>query len=136
MFLATNNEAEFEAILMGLKVEKALGAKNLFLQSDSKLVMGQIKEEYEAKEEMMQKYLRLTRHLAQEFDRVEFIQVPRSQNMRADKVAKQASLGARPMSTDLKMEVQKHPNIEEILTFAIQSENSWMTLILSFLQDG
>ena len=101
-----------------------------------KLVMGQIKEEYEAKEEMMQKYLRLTRHLAQEFDRVEFIQVPRSQNMRADKVAKQASLGARPMSTDLKMEVQKHPNIEEILTFAIQSENSWMTLILSFLQDG
>ena len=136
MFPATNNEVEYEAILTRLKVEKALGAKNLFLQSDSKLVMGQIKEEYEAKEEMMQKYLRLTRHLAQEFDRVEFIQVPRSQNMRADKVAKQASLGARPMSTDLKMEVQKHPNIEEILTFAIQSENSWMTLILSFLQDG
>ena len=136
MFPATNNEVEYEAILTRLKVEKALGAKNLFLQSDSKLVMGQIKEEYEAKEEMIQKYLRLTRHLAQEFDRVEFIQVPRSQNMRADKVAKQASLGARPMSTDLKMEVQKHPNIEEILTFAIQSENSWMTLILSFLQDG
>ena len=43
-----------------------------------KLVMGQIKEEYEAKEEMMQNYLRLTRRLAQEFDRVEFIQVPRS----------------------------------------------------------
>ena len=136
MFPATSNEVEYEAILTGLKVEKALGAKNLLLQSDSKLIMGQIKEEYEAKEEMMQKYLRLTRHLAQEFDRVEFIQVPRSQNMRADKVAKQASLGARPMSTDLKMEVQKHPNIEEILTFAIQSENSWMTLILSFLQDG
>ena len=136
MFPATSNEVEYEAILTGLKVEKALGAKNLLLQSDSKLIMGQIKEEYEAKEEMMQKYLRLTRHLAQEFDRVEFIQVPKSQNMRADKVAKQASLGARPMSTDLKMEVQKHPNIEEILTFAIQSENSWMTLILSFLQDG
>ena len=136
MFPATSNEVEYEAILTGLKVEKALGAKNLFLQSDSKLVMGQIKEEYEAKEEMIQKYLRLTRHLAQEFDRVEFIQVPRSQNMRADKVAKQASLGARPMSTDLKMEVQKHPNIEEILTFAIQSESSWMTPIVSFLQDG
>ena len=136
MFPATSNEVEYEAILTGLKVEKALGAKNLFLQSDSKLVMGQIKEEYEAKEEMMQKYLRLTRHLAQEFDRVEFIQVPRSQNMRADKVAKQASLGARPMSTDLKMGVQKHPSIEEILTFAIQSESSWMTPIVSFLQDG
>ena len=38
---------------MGLRVEKVLGAKNLLLQSDSKLVIGKIKEEYEAKEEIM-----------------------------------------------------------------------------------
>ena len=36
---------------MRLRVEKALRAKNLLLQSDSKLVIGQIKEEYELKEE-------------------------------------------------------------------------------------
>ena len=52
-FLATNNEAEYEAILAGLRVEKALSARNLLLQSDSKLVVGQIKEEYEAKEDRM-----------------------------------------------------------------------------------
>ena len=40
----------------------------MLLQSDSKLIVGQIKEEYEAKEERMQKYLRLTKHLTQEFD--------------------------------------------------------------------
>ena len=40
----------------------------MILQSDSKLIVGQIKEEYEAKEERMQKYLRLTKHLTQEFD--------------------------------------------------------------------
>ena len=57
---------------MGLRIEKALGAKNLLIQSDSKLIMGQIKEEYEENEERMQKYLRLTRRLTQEFDRVEF----------------------------------------------------------------
>ena len=34
------------------------------------------------------------------------------------------------------MEVQKHPNIEEVSTFAIQSTSSWMTPIISFLQDG
>ena len=71
-FPATNNEVEYEGILTGLKVKKALGAKNLLLQSDSKLVVEQIKEEYEVKEERMQKYLRLTKNLAQEFDRVEF----------------------------------------------------------------
>ena len=40
------------------------------------------------------------------------------------------------MKTDLKMEVQKCPSIEEVLTFVIQSESSWMTPILSFLQGG
>ena len=53
---------------MRLRVEKALRAKNLLLQSDLKLVVEQIKEEYEANKERMQKYLRLTKHLTQEFD--------------------------------------------------------------------
>ena len=119
MFLATNNEAKYEARLTGLRVGKTLGTKNLLLQSNSKLVMGQIKKEYEAKEERMQNYLRLRRHLAQAFDRVEFIQVPKGQNIGADEIAKQVSSGAGRTSTNLKMEVQKYPNIEEILTFAI-----------------
>ena len=62
-FLATNNEAEYEGILTRLRITKALRAKNLLLQSDSKLVVGQIKEEYEVKEERMQKYLKLTKRL-------------------------------------------------------------------------
>ena len=53
---------------MGLRVRKALGARNMLLQSDSKLVIGKIKEEYEANEERMQKYLKLTKLLTQEFD--------------------------------------------------------------------
>ena len=69
-FPATNNEAEYEGILTGLRLGKALDAKNLLIQSDSKLVIGQIRGEYEAKEERMQKYLKLTRQLTQEFDTV------------------------------------------------------------------
>ena len=84
-FPATNNEVEYEGILTGLKLGKALGVKNLLVQSDSKLVVEQIKGEYEAKEERMQKYLRLTRHLTHEFDKVEFVQVPRNQNVLANK---------------------------------------------------
>ena len=52
-FPATNNEAEYEGILMGLRLGKALWVKNLLIQSDSKLVIRKIKEEYEAKEERM-----------------------------------------------------------------------------------
>ncbi|XP_030936699.1 uncharacterized protein LOC115961954 [Quercus lobata] len=135
-FSATNNEAEYEGILTGLRLRKALGAKNLLIQSNSKLVIGQIRGEYEAKEERMQKYLKLTRHLTQEFDVVEFVQIPRSQNMGADEVSKLASLEEGEISTDLAMEVQKHPSIEEIATFTIQSTDSWITPIISYLQDG
>ena len=62
-FLDTNNEAEYEGILTGLRVGKVLGAKNLLLQNDSKMVVGQIKEEYEVKKERMQKYLKMMNHL-------------------------------------------------------------------------
>ena len=53
----------------------------------------------------MQKYLRLMKHLAREFDRVEFAQISQSQNVEADELAKQALLEAGSTSMDLKMEV-------------------------------
>ena len=77
-FPATNNEAKYEGILTGLRLGKALGVKNLLVQNDSKLVIGQIKGEYKVKEERMQKYLRLTKYLTHEFDKVKFVHVPRS----------------------------------------------------------
>ena len=55
-----NNEAKYEAILTSLKVAKALEARNLKLNTDSKLVVGQITNEYEAKEERMKRHLKLT----------------------------------------------------------------------------
>ena len=56
--------------------------------------------------------------------------------MVADEVAKLASSKEGAASMGLMMEVQKHPSIEEVPTFAIQSTNSWMKPIVSFLQDG
>ena len=133
-FPATNNEAKYEGILMGLRLGKALGVKHLLVQN-LKLVIGQIKGDYEAKEERMQKYLKLTKHLTQEFEEVEFVQVP-SQNMAADEISKLASSEEGGVNKDLAMEVQKHPSIEEVSTFTIQSGSSWMTPIVSFLRDG
>ena len=82
------------------------------------------------------KYLKLTKLLTQEFDQVEFTQIPRSQNIGVDELVKQSSSKIGPTNMDPKIEVQKCPNIEEVFTFTIQSESSWMTPILSFLQDG
>ena len=56
--------------------------------------------------------------------------------MVADEIAKMALSEEGSTSMELNMEIQKRPSIEEVPTFVIQSTNSWMTLIVSFLQDG
>ena len=73
-FPVTNNKAEYEAILTGLGITQALGAKNALLKSDSQLVIGQVKGDFEAKETRMQRYLKLTNRFVRNFDRVEFAQ--------------------------------------------------------------
>jgi hypothetical protein len=62
-FRATNNEAEYEALLARLKLSKSMGIKNLTVKSDSQLIVGQVKGEYEAKEDRMKKYLTIVKNL-------------------------------------------------------------------------
>ena len=70
----------------------------------------------------MQKYLRLMKRLTQDFNKVEFVQIPRSQNTIVDEVAKLASSEEGSMSMGLKMEVQERPNIKEVLTFRTKAQ--------------
>ena len=52
-FLITNNEAEYEALLTGLRIARALGVENIVLKSDSQLIIGQVRGDFEAKETRM-----------------------------------------------------------------------------------
>ena len=52
-----NNEAEYEALLMGMAKVQRMGGKSVKVFSDSRLVVGQVKGEFEAKDERMQGYL-------------------------------------------------------------------------------
>ena len=55
-FSATNNEAEYEALLEGMAMVRRMGGKSIRLFSDSRLVIGQVRGEFEAKDERMQGY--------------------------------------------------------------------------------
>ena len=90
-FLTMNNEAEYEVILTSLRIAKAFGVKNLKLRSNSKLIVGQITNEYEVKEERMKRYLKLTSQLINDFDDVRFKQIPLENNSAAEEVSKLAS---------------------------------------------
>ena len=54
-FSATNNETEYEALLMGMTMVQKMGGKTIEMFSDSRLVVGQVKREFEARDERMQK---------------------------------------------------------------------------------
>ena len=56
-FPTTNNEAEYEALIAGLDLAKAAGAKNLVVYCDSQVVTSQVNGDYECKNERMKKYL-------------------------------------------------------------------------------
>ncbi|XP_075655023.1 uncharacterized protein LOC142625217 [Castanea sativa] len=88
--LQTNNEAKYEALLTRLSLAKALRAKNLIVQVDSQLIIGQAKGDYEVKEERMQKYLKIVQQLSQHFDSLNFVQIPRAKNIESDFLARLA----------------------------------------------
>ena len=52
-FLTTNNEAEYETLLMGMTIVQRMGGKSVKVFLDSRLVVGQVKGEFEAKDERM-----------------------------------------------------------------------------------
>ena len=56
-FPATNNEAKYEALLEGMAMVQRMGGKSIKLFSNSRLVVGQVKGEFEAKDERMRGYL-------------------------------------------------------------------------------
>ena len=56
-FSATNNESKYEALIIGLKIIKKLGVQKLRICSDSQLEVGQVKGDFEMREENMKRYL-------------------------------------------------------------------------------
>ena len=61
-FSTTNNEAEYETLLVGMTMVQKLGGKAVDFFSDSRLVVGQVQGELEARDPMMQEYLNQVRH--------------------------------------------------------------------------
>ena len=67
-FPATNNEAEYETLLEGMTMVQRMGGKSIKLFSDSRLVVSQVRGEFEAKDERMQGYLSQVKFMQSKFD--------------------------------------------------------------------
>ena len=83
-FKASNNEAEYESLIAGLRLAQAVKVKRLSAYCDSQLVTSQFSGDYDAHNERMDTYLRVVQDLAKSFEFFEFIKVPRGENVCAD----------------------------------------------------
>ena len=94
-FSATNNEAEYEALLQGMAMAQKTGGKTVEMFSDSRLVVGQVKGELKARDARMQEYIGQVKSLQPNFDLFNLSHISRSGNTHADSLATLATSSAR-----------------------------------------
>ncbi|XP_030939729.1 uncharacterized protein LOC115964587 [Quercus lobata] len=136
-FSATNNEAEYEALLEGMGMIRKLGGKSVDMFSDSRLIVGQINGDMEAKDERMQEYLVRVKNLQTQFHHFRLTHVPRSGNTHADSLATLATSSAQPLPRVILVEEVLRPSTERangIGIHNIRAGPSWMDPIILYLK--
>ncbi|GJX91004.1 reverse transcriptase domain-containing protein [Tanacetum coccineum] len=136
-FDATNNEAEYEALIAGLRIAKQMGVKNLQANVDSRLVANQVNGTYIAKESGMIKYLDKVKNLTSTFKEFSIKQVPRGESKKADALSKIASTSFAHLSKKVLVEELKEKSINEREVLAVVEEEgrTWMTPIYEYLTE-
>ncbi|KAK0571222.1 hypothetical protein LWI29_012685 [Acer saccharum] len=94
-FRAINNEAEYEALFVGLTAARELGAQFLAIKSDSQLIVKQVAGTYQAKGDNMSAYLEKVKQAIKAFQMIKMEQIPRGANHRADVLTKIATGGGQ-----------------------------------------
>ncbi|XP_022031955.1 uncharacterized protein LOC110933020 [Helianthus annuus] len=136
-FKSTNNEAEYEAFLAGLRLAIKMGVKHIEAHVDSMLVAGQINGQYDAKGDVMALYLDQAKMLLQNFNSYKVHYINRSENKPADALSKLASTSFQHLAKDVRIEVLSNPSVPLRQVSVIQlGTTSWMTLIIMYLQSG
>ena len=109
-FKTSNNQAEYEAILVGLSLAREVCVKTLTCKTDSKLIVGHLNDEFQIKDSILLQYYHLVRVVIQSaFERVCIKHIPRTDNIRVDNLSKLAStkLKSRHRSLLYKIDVHK-----------------------------
>nr|GEU68404.1 reverse transcriptase domain-containing protein [Tanacetum cinerariifolium] len=137
-FAASNNEAEYEALIAGLRIIAQMGVRNVHVSVDSKLVANQVLGAYVAKEENMIKYLEMVKSLVSDFANFSINQVSRSKNKKADSLSKITSTSFVHLSKQVLVEILKEKSIQEkeVKTVVEEDGPTWMTPIIEYLKEG
>ncbi|GFZ18422.1 hypothetical protein Acr_27g0001610 [Actinidia rufa] len=136
-FQATNNEAEYEALLAGLRVAIELRAQSLEVFSDSQLVVNQVQGDYLAKDSRMIAYLGEVKAVSAKIKEFKIHQIPREDNKKADALANLASTFEFIFDRCIPLEFLANPSIGVANQILQTEENpTWVHEIIAYLQKG
>ena len=113
-FNASNNEAEYEALLARLKVVSRLEARDMEIYLDSQLVVNQVQGSFKTRDPRMKAYLELVKQTISNFCTVKVIQVARAQNRHANSFATLASSIAEQIPRLIRVEFVPEPSIKVV----------------------
>ncbi|XP_074377973.1 uncharacterized protein LOC141719490 [Apium graveolens] len=137
-FYVTNNDADNEALINGLKIALEIGVRNLIAKSDSELVVNQVNGGFQDRGLQTEVYLRGTRRLIGRFKEVRLECVPREKNSNADALAKMGSQQEAVLLGSIPLEIQEIPSIPEVEAMQVDEvpKKIWMMPILAYIHKG
>ncbi|XP_017245311.1 uncharacterized protein LOC108216961 [Daucus carota subsp. sativus] len=142
-FGATNNMAEYEALIAGLRLAREMKVENLDIYSDSMIVVEQVKGGFQWNGIQTDAYIQLCRRLMGCFKEVHLERIPREFNANGDALEKLATQKGAVLLGVIPLETLKRPSVPEIeetgaaVIMAIGDDgDTLMTPILQFLKEG
>ncbi|KAH9703019.1 BED-type domain-containing protein [Citrus sinensis] len=136
-FQLTNNQAEYEAFIIGLGLAHALRAERVEIRADSQLVCNQLNDQFQARGEKIGLYLKKAKQMVGFFEKVEVKQISRNENYRADMLARMAAIADPKLPKSVPLEVRTSLSIgEEVEVMRVSTGESWMDPIRAYVCDG
>ncbi|GKE09047.1 reverse transcriptase domain-containing protein, partial [Tanacetum coccineum] len=112
-FETTNNEAEYEALLAGLRITREIEIKSLAIFTDSQIMANQIKGIFEVRQPTIKQYLEKVKEVLKGFDTFTIEHVRRNQNKKADALSKLVSMTFKHLTKEVLVEVLAKRSIND-----------------------
>ncbi|XP_019154276.1 PREDICTED: uncharacterized protein LOC109150745 [Ipomoea nil] len=136
-FKLSNNEAEYEALLGGLRLALNMRVEKLKIRCDSKLVVGQVTGEFEASDDRMRRYRDVVLQLLGQLINYEILQVPLDQNTDADMLSKLAQGAPEHISKIARIEDFKRLSLDAYPVLPVQARPPcWLDHLNEYKKTG
>ncbi|GJS47141.1 reverse transcriptase domain-containing protein [Tanacetum coccineum] len=137
-FQTMNNEAEYKALLAGLRIAQEIDIAKVAIFLDSQLMLNQIKGTFAAKQASIKDYLQKVKNVLRGFEDYTVAHIRRNQNKKVDALSKLASMTFEHLIKEVLVEVLTKRLIEEkeVLKVDTQERKSWMNPIHECLLSG